>query len=115
RHKRGMLTQLGLSVALPELAGVVAPRWRGILGEGTPEVGLVATPWGISVGLRLGRAALAFDVVVVPTERDVRLVPERARGVKIGAPPHVLAVRALAEACRPMGRVVGSAVILHDI
>ena len=115
RHKRGTLTQLGLSIALQDLAGFVAPRLRGILGEGTPEVGLVAAPWGISVGLRLGSAALAFDVIVVPTDRDVRLVPERARGVRIGAPPHVLAVRALAEACRPLGHVVGSAVILHDV
>ncbi len=115
RHKRGTLTQLGLSIALQDLAGFVAPRLRGILGEGTPEVGLIATPWGVSVGLRLGSAALAFDVIVVPTERDIRLVPERARGIDIGSPPHVLAVRALAEACRPLGRVIGSVVILHDV
>jgi tetratricopeptide (TPR) repeat protein len=115
RHKRGTLTQLGLSIALQDLAVSIAPRLRGILGEGTPNVGLVSTTWGVSVGLHLGSAALAFDVVVVPTDRDVRLVPERARGVNIGAPPHVLAVRALAEACRPLGRVVGSAVIVHDV
>lgn len=115
RHKRGTLTQLGLSLELHDLAGFVAPRLRGIVGAATPEVGLVATPWGLSVGMRLGGAALAFDVVVVPTDREVRLVPERARGVRLGAPPHVLAVRALAEACRPLGHVVGSVVILNDI
>lgn len=115
RHKRGALTQLALSIGLHDLAGFVAPRLRGILGEAAPDVGFVSSPWGASVGLRLGSAALAFDVVVVPTDRDVRLVPERARGVNLGAPPHVLAVRALAEACRPLGRVVGSAVVLHDI
>jgi tetratricopeptide (TPR) repeat protein len=114
RNKRGTLTQLALSIGLQELAGFVAPRLRGVLGEGTPDVGVVSSPWGASVGLRLGKSALAFDVVVVPTERDIRLVPERARGVHLGAPPHVLAVRALAEACRPLGHVVGSAVILED-
>lgn len=114
RHKRGALTQLGVSITLPELATFIAPRLRGILGAATPDVGLVAAPWGISVGLRLGNAALAFDVIVVPTDRDVRLVPERARGIHIGTPPHVLAVRALAEACRPLGHVAGSALILED-
>lgn len=115
RHKRGALTQLGLSFKLPDLARFVAPKLRGILGEATPDVGLVATPWGCAVGLRHGAKALAFDVVVVPTDRDVRLVPERARGVHVGAPPHVLAVRALAEVCRPWGRVLGGAVLLEDV
>ncbi|HMY21677.1 MAG TPA: hypothetical protein PKA58_35385, partial [Polyangium sp.] len=46
RHKRGALTQLGLSFKLPDLARFVAPKLRGILGEATPDVGLVATPWG---------------------------------------------------------------------
>ncbi|HRI70981.1 MAG TPA: hypothetical protein PK156_42400, partial [Polyangium sp.] len=114
RHKRGALTQLGLSLGLPEVAAFVAPRLRGVLGEGTPDVGLVATRWGVAVGLRLGNRALAFDVVVVPTDRDVRLVPEHARGVHLGAAPHVLAVRALAEACRPWGKVVGSVVVVQD-
>jgi tetratricopeptide (TPR) repeat protein len=115
RHKRGTLTQLALSMGLHDVAGFVAPRLRGILGETAPDVGLVSSPWGTSVGIRSGSSALAFDVVVVPTDRDIRLVPQRARGVHLGAPPHVLAVRALAEACRPFGRVVGSAVVLHDI
>lgn len=115
RHRRGTLTRLGLSVGLSELASLVAPRLRGVLGEGTPEVGLATTSAGISVGLRLGRAALAFDVVIAPNERDVRLLPERARGVGLGAPPHVVALRALVEACRPAGRSAGGAVILPDV
>ncbi len=114
RHRRGVLTRLGVSVRTEELAAFVAPRLRGLLGEGTPEIGIVATDVGLRVGLRLDRAALAFDVVVAPNERDVRLVPERARGVGLGAPPHVLALRALAEVCRSFGRLAGSAVILPD-
>ncbi|MDI3289650.1 hypothetical protein [Polyangium sp. 15x6] len=114
RHRRGVLGRLAVSARTEDLAAFAAPRARGVLGEGTPEIGIVATEVGLRVGMRLGRAALAFDVVIAPNERDVRLVPERARGMGLGAPPHVLALRALAEVCRPFGRLAGSAVILPD-
>jgi len=114
RHRRGMLTRLAISAEIDRLAASIAPRLRGVLGEGTPELGIVATDLGASVGMRLGGAALAFEVVVVPNERDVRLVPQRARGLGLGSPPYVLALRALAEVCRPFGRLAGSAVIVPD-
>jgi len=114
RHRRGVLTKLGVLIAPASIASFIAPRLRGLLGEGTPEVGITWNEAGFSVGLRLGRAALAFDVVVAPNDRDIRLVPERARGVGIGAPPQVLALRALFEAARGMGRVAGSAIVLPD-
>ena len=114
RHRRGVLTRLEVLSGLSELSVFVAPRLRGVLGEGTPEMGFAQTNAGLSVGLRLGHAALAFEVVIAPHERDIRLVPLGARGVGLGAPPQVVALRALAEACRPLGRVAGSAVILPD-
>ncbi|UQA63290.1 tetratricopeptide repeat protein [Polyangium aurulentum] len=114
RHRRGILRRLSITAEPTELSTFVAPRLRGVLGEGTPEIAIYPGTAGALVGMRLGDAALAFEVVIAPGERDVRLLPERARGVGLGAPPHVVAMRALFAACRPTGRVAGSAVVIPD-
>src|SRR5580692_2900408 len=96
RHRRGALSRVAVELGAAELAAWAAPRLRGILGEATPEVMIAVAPSGLLVGLCAGEAALAFDVLVAPIDGDLRLLPERARGIGLGAPPHVLAMRALA-------------------
>ncbi len=68
---------------------------------------------GLFAGLRSGDGALAFDVLVAPLDGDLRLLPERARGIGLRLPPQVLALRVLAAAA-PFGRVVRGAVVLPD-
>src|SRR5262249_965659 len=47
-------------------------------------------------------------------ERDLRLMPERARGVGLGAPPHALALQALAAMTGRDGRLIEGAVAVSD-
>jgi tetratricopeptide (TPR) repeat protein len=114
RHRRGALIRLGVASRGADLARWVAPRLRGILGDVTPDVVIAPNRSGALVGLRAGAAALAFEVVIAPLEGDLRLVPERARGLGTGVAPHVLALRALAAAAKGAGRVVDGALVLSD-
>ncbi len=114
RHRRGVLARLELDVAPAELAAWAAPRLRGLLGSGTPDVWLSAVEGGLAVGLADGEAALAFDVLVVPSGAGLTLVPERARGIGLGAPPQALALRALAAALGSHARVDGGGFPLPD-
>ncbi len=115
RHRRGALARLVLEVPTAELAAWAAPRLRGILGETVPELVIAPIEGGVLVGIRHGAAALAFDVIIAPLDGDLRLLPERARGVGLGAPPQVLAMRALGAVVGPMGRAVGSAILLPGV
>jgi tetratricopeptide (TPR) repeat protein len=112
RHRRGELTKLSLEIHATELTAWAAPRLRGILGDAVPELVLAPIEGGLLVGIRRGSAALAFDAIVAPIDGDLRLLPERARGVGLGAPPHVLAMRALGALVGPLGRAVGSAILV---
>lgn len=114
RHRRGSLTRVAVEAKPLDLMAWAGRRLRGILSESTPDLLIAPAPSGALVGMRSGGAALAFDVVVAPGERDLRLLPERARGVGLGAPPHVLALRALAAICQSFGKVVGGAVVIPD-
>lgn len=114
RHRRGVLTRAAMEARPVELEAWAARRLRGVLSEATPELVIAPAEAGALVGLATERAALAFDVVVAPGERDLRLIPVNARGLGIGAPPHVLAMRALSAIGRPVGRVVGGAVLVED-
>src|SRR5262249_35386941 len=73
RHRRGTLTRLAVEARTADAVAWAAPRLRGILSEPTPELVLAPIEAGVLVGLRSGEVALAFDVVVAPLERDVRL------------------------------------------
>ena len=128
RHRRGALARLRVEARAVELASWAAPRVRGLLGAAAHELMLAPfedgtardgdgdrAPWaGALVAIRAGEAALAFDVAIAPGERDLRLVPERARGVGLGAPPHALALRALAALVGAAGQGVDGAVALPD-
>ncbi|EYF05718.1 tetratricopeptide repeat protein [Chondromyces apiculatus] len=95
-------------------------RGEGGRGGSAPRPGLPGSPAsgtrtpGVLVALRVGEAALAFDVIIAPGERDLRLIPERARGVGLGAPPQALALRALLAGAGPGAQILGGAVVLPD-
>jgi tetratricopeptide (TPR) repeat protein len=114
RHRRGALVRVALEARSAELGRWLAPRLRGVLGDATPDVVVAPHDAGLLVGLRAGSAALAFDVVIAPVEGELRFVPDRARGLGLGGPPHVLALRALAAVLRGEGRVVAGAVVVAD-
>ncbi|WP_437567847.1 tetratricopeptide repeat protein [Sorangium sp. So ce542] len=112
RHRRGQLARLVVEAQGTELAGWAAPRLRGFLGDGAPQLIIAPIEDGALVALRSGEAALAFDVAVAPGERALRLLPERARGVGLAAPPHALALQALSMMAGPHGRIVEGAIVL---
>ncbi len=113
RHRRGALTHIAVEAGATALASWAAPRLRGLFGEASPELVLAPMDDGISAGLRSGGAALAFDLLIAPIDGDLRLLPCRARGVGLGAPPQALALRALAAVTAPFGRVVRGAVLIR--
>ncbi|WP_437314516.1 tetratricopeptide repeat protein [Sorangium sp. So ce385] len=112
RHRRGQLVRLVVEAQGTELAGWAAPRLRGFLGDGAPQLIIAPIEDGALVALRSGESALAFDVAVAPSERALRLLPERARGVGLAAPPHALALQALSMMAGPHGRIVEGAIVL---
>ncbi|WP_437996558.1 tetratricopeptide repeat protein [Sorangium sp. So ce185] len=112
RHRRGQLARLVVEAQGTELAGWAAPRLRGFLGDGAPQLIIAPIEDGALVALRSGEAALAFEVAVAPGERALRLLPERARGVGLAAPPHALALQALSMMAGPHGRIVEGAIVL---
>ncbi|MBK8258201.1 MAG: tetratricopeptide repeat protein [Polyangiaceae bacterium] len=115
RHRRGALARLVVDVSASELASWVAPKLRGLLGAGTPEVWLAPMEGGFAVGLADGEAALAFDVLIVPRASGVTLTTERARGIGLGGgPPQALALRALAAALRGVSTIQGGCVHIAD-
>ncbi|XXX74098.1 tetratricopeptide repeat protein [Sorangium sp. So ce134] len=112
RHRRGQLVRLVVEAQGTELAGWAAPRLRGFLGDGAPQLIIAPIEDGALVALRSGETALAFDVAVAPGERALRLLPERARGVGLAAPPHALALQALSMMAGAHGRLVEGAIVL---
>src|SRR5262249_8905336 len=91
-----------------------APRLRGILGESTPDLILAPIEGGVLIGMRRGASALAFDALIAPIDGDLRIIPERARGIGLGAAPHVLAMRVLSGLVGSLGRAVGGAIVVPD-
>ena len=115
RHRRGELTKLCLEIHVTELVAWAAPRLRGILGDAVPELVFAPIDGGLLVGIRRGSMALAFDAIVAPLDGDLRVLPERARGIGLGAPPHVLAMRALGALVGPLGSAIGSAILVPGV
>ncbi len=127
RHRRGELARVAVEARAAELSAWAGARVRGLLGPEAHELviaplvgeagdveGAAPVTAGALVALRAGEAALAFDVAIAPGERDLLLLPERARGVGLGAPPHALALRALAALAGGAGQVVGGGIALPD-
>jgi tetratricopeptide (TPR) repeat protein len=118
RHRRGTLERLAIEARTVDVLRWAAPRLEGLLPCGsaspTPETVLAPVEGGLLIGVRRGGSALAFEVMVAPLEGDLRLLPVEARGVGLGAPPHVLAMRALAALTGRRGRPIGGAIVIAD-
>jgi len=106
RHRRGDLERLKLELTFDALVRFLTPRLKSVL----PDAGR-AVVWGRSAGLGVGiaggNAALAFDVLWVPTHGDARFVIARARGVGLGGPALGHALRALDAAFGDLGERKG--------
>lgn len=103
RHRRGRLTRIAVDVPTDVLARHLAPKLKGLVGASTPEVIIAPTSQGAVIGISADGAALAFDVLVAPAGGDLRFVVDAPRGIGLGAPAFVVALRALATALRPHG------------
>ena len=115
RHKRGELDGLTFEASAVELSKFCAPRLRGFSQEGAPS--LVISPLdggGALVAFADGKSALAFDVALAPVENGLWLIPECARGIGLGAPAHVLAMRVLGALAVPFGRLERGRITIED-
>ena len=114
RHRRGALARLAFDLSPSDVAAWAAPRLRGLFRDATPDLWIAAVEGGLAVGIADGEAALAFDVLVVPSGETLTLVTERARGIGLGGPPQALAMRALAAALRGVATIEGGALRIAD-
>lgn len=112
RHRRGALRDVAVEAAAIDIARWAAPKLRGLLAESAPDVTVAPFDDGLVIGVNFGGAALAFEVLIAPIEGDLRLIPERARGMGLRVPPHALALRALAHACGGLGQIRQGAVVI---
>jgi tetratricopeptide (TPR) repeat protein len=94
RHRRGDLERVELALPFDALTRFMAPRLKSVLKDVNRTL-----VWGRSAGVGLGvaggGAALAFDLLWVPTHGDARLAIARARGVGLTGPALGHAIRAV--------------------
>jgi tetratricopeptide (TPR) repeat protein len=103
RHRRGQLARLELDLDGDALTPYLARTLRGIVSAEAPEVWVAVEPWGARLAVRSPaaplesgpRPVLAFDLVVDPIDRGLRLHVVRPRGVDLPAPARTLALRAV--------------------
>jgi len=117
RHRRGRLERVELSASAPELARALAPRVTGLVGGGNeaPRVVIAPTLAGALVGIAHGASALAFDVLVAPMGGDLRLLVDAPRGVGLGAPAFVVALRVLSSSLKGVVEIRDGAIVLPDL
>jgi tetratricopeptide (TPR) repeat protein len=107
RHRRGELVALTVEIDRHRAMRWAAPRLRGIVSVEAPELWVRARhgaatialiePERIDLGGRGDRGTpriLAFELVMLPHERDLRFVVTQARGTGLSAPPMALALAA---------------------
>jgi len=94
RHRRGDLERLRLTLRFDALVRHVAPRLKSVQKELSRTV-VWGRSAGLGVGVAGGMAALAFDILWVPTHGDARFVIARARGVGLAGPALGYALRAV--------------------
>ena len=111
RHRRGDLERLKLELSFDALVRFVTPRLKAVL-PGAGRAVVWARSAGIGIGVAAGQAALAFDVLWVPTHGDARFVVSRARGVGLGGPALGHALRALDSAFGELGERKGRIVTI---
>jgi tetratricopeptide (TPR) repeat protein len=123
RHRRGQLARLELDLDGDRLAPHLARAFRGVLTAEAPEVWLAVERWGARVAARSPaaplargpRPVLAFDLVLDPGVRGVRLHVLRARGLDLPAPARQLALKAVAAASHRLAVREGGRFALETI
>ncbi len=111
RHRRGDLERLELKLTFEALTRHAVPRLKSIIKELTRTV-VWGRSSGIGVGVAGGTAALAFDLLWVPTHGDARFVVSRARGVGLGGPALGHALRAVDSVLAGLGQRRGRLVTI---
>ena len=94
RHRRGDLERLSLELGFEALVRFAVPRLKSVLKDLARTV-VWGRSAGLGVGLSGGTAALAFDLLWVPSHGDARFVIARARGTGLGGPALGHAIRAV--------------------
>lgn len=115
RHRRGAMQRLAVEVSAVDVVAWAAPRLASVLASSkgaAPDLVVAPVEDGLLFGLHSGGSALAFEVLIAPMDGDLRLLLDRARGVGLSAPPHVLALHALLALAGPLGRMVSGAVVV---
>lgn len=113
RHRRGRTERVVVSVALEALAGFARPRLARALGAPVVHHLLAPTPDGWWVGAATAEAAVAFEVVVAPTEQDLRFIVVEARGLGWGEPAQAVALRVAASLLRGVSEMVGGVLVMR--
>lgn len=113
RNRRGVLERLVVGISGDPRAcsrDLAAP-----FGGERPEVSLGPTTDGFSVGARGGAAALAFEVIVVSSAEDIRLIPVDVRALGLESAPQAVALAMVMAATAPHGRLLGGAVVVERV
>ena len=112
KHIRGRLDVLGFEIATSALQRWLKPRLRGLLDPGMPQLVVLPCEDGWEVGLRGTSCALGFRLVVAPAGGDLRLLVCEARGIGLQATAQAMAIRAVAAATKPFGKLVGGSMVV---
>lgn len=113
RHVRGELQRARVEIALADAGAFVLSRAKAALPGSTRAV-VAAAIDGVSVGLATEDGALAFDVVIAPVEKHLRVIVDNARAEGLRVAAHALACRVVAAVLGPFAVRTGSAFIVED-
>jgi len=114
RHRRGDLEHVTLASDWPRLARFFERRLGEVIGPLRRPPAVFARPQGLGIGLVAENAALAFDLLWVPEERDARFVVSDARGVGLSGAPLGFALRALDAVFRGLAERRGRVISIPD-
>ena len=102
RHRRGELQRLEVEIGARALERFAAPRLRGVVGTGSPDVWITATHSAATVCVSCAPdpegdtspegAVLAFEVHALADAGDLVLVVSQARGSALPAPATAMAI-----------------------
>lgn len=114
RHMRGQAVSARFEIPLSKTATAAQRRVRKALPK-CERVVIAAAVDGLMIGVASEDWALAFDVVVAPQGRDLRLIVENARGDGLDDAAHIAALRVAAAMLGELSSErFGSAFVLRD-
>ncbi len=113
RHLRGAVQRARIELPLLDAAAWLTSRVKSAVPDASRVVAASA-PHGVTIGVVTAGGALAFDLVLAPTGRSMRVIVESARADGLGGPPHVAAVRAAAAIFSDHAERRASAFIVSD-